>query len=281
MEQLRNYPCPVSPICDLEFLNQIITIHVGSGEIFRTFQAHANILCSASEFFDRAIHSGFLESKTHEVNLPDENTWAFDLLLRRLYEGSLPPQMLAVDNDRKCGNCTYYLGILPYYRLLDKLLFPDILKIEALDSFIRAGPLQMNLEFGSGEIANVIENFHDNDPIYRLMMDLGVHGYITSDLSGRDWLAELFIRAPDEAKIDFVESQKWILERARELGGGGGCGDRGEKRLEAAETLGLKGFTSIVNLPRYQIGYLAKGNKVSREGATDKRVKLSVRNGDQ
>ena len=113
------------------FRNDIVTVYIGDGADCRQYKVHSKPLCDASPFFDRAMHGGFAESKTREIHLHDEDPWAFDILLWRLYDGVLPPQMLTIDPD--FGSTGYHLGIMLYDRLIDKLLLPDSFKIEAID----------------------------------------------------------------------------------------------------------------------------------------------------
>jgi hypothetical protein len=68
----------------------IITLVVGNEA--RLFAAHENVLCQAP-FFDKVLHSTFVDAQNRRISLPDEEPEVFSAILEYLYKGDYYPRL--------------------------------------------------------------------------------------------------------------------------------------------------------------------------------------------
>ena len=77
-------------IAELRRLLSSPTVSLYVGQDHQCFVVHKNLLCHVVPFFSKAFDSGFTESTTSEMLLPDEDPQASSLFLVWLYKGLLP-----------------------------------------------------------------------------------------------------------------------------------------------------------------------------------------------
>ncbi|KIW61650.1 hypothetical protein PV05_01749 [Exophiala xenobiotica] len=65
----------------------IITVNVGPNKV--AYGLHRGILVSGCPFFEKCLRSGMREAQEKTVNLPEEQTEAFDILVRWMYSGRI------------------------------------------------------------------------------------------------------------------------------------------------------------------------------------------------
>ncbi|KAH9215358.1 hypothetical protein DL95DRAFT_500781 [Leptodontidium sp. 2 PMI_412] len=87
---------------------EIVTIYVGPKR--KSFSIHKKLLCSRSEYFDKAFNGGFKESDV-TMYLPEDDPEAFDALVVYVYQNRLPnfpSERFSAD----CEGCDSYTDIL-------------------------------------------------------------------------------------------------------------------------------------------------------------------------
>ena len=75
------------PLTAKEHGKKIILVHVGQGSDAQTFSIHKNLICKASNYFDKALTSGFKEGAEGQLHLPSECPMTFEVLYQWLYSG--------------------------------------------------------------------------------------------------------------------------------------------------------------------------------------------------
>ncbi|KAL9110550.1 MAG: hypothetical protein Q9227_004908 [Pyrenula ochraceoflavens] len=231
----------------------IVTVLVGRGNTGGNqqptkFTLHQKLICSLSPFFEAAINGDFKESSTKEVRLPDIHVKAFDLLMSRLYEGNLPSQLLCEKPDEAKG--VKYPDILSdYYHLADKLLLPDHFKIEALDSFIEQ-KRNTHVVSGAQRLRSALQDTIESDPIQRLLMDIAAYELIFAGGEGK--LEKWFSNCSAEQKEAFVRSMVFVTANYQDPKA------FNNKQTHFQKVLNFEKFTSVANMPRYQVGFLSK-----------------------
>jgi hypothetical protein len=73
-------------------------VHIYVGPEKKKFSVHKKLLCSTSAFFDKAFNSGFQETMTSDISLPEDSSYTFQGFIKWLYHGRLGD--LAPDNSK-------------------------------------------------------------------------------------------------------------------------------------------------------------------------------------
>jgi len=73
-------------------------VHVYVGPEERKFSVHKKLMCSASAFFDKAFNSGFQQTNTGKIALPEDSPYVFQAFMKWLYHGKL--EDLSPDNEK-------------------------------------------------------------------------------------------------------------------------------------------------------------------------------------
>ena len=80
----------------------------------KTFRLHEGLLCDRSEYFRATFHGEFVEAKSKELYLPEDNDASFELFVNWLYGGDLRIKQPTKDDD-----LTAFFGLLA---LAEKIL---------------------------------------------------------------------------------------------------------------------------------------------------------------
>jgi hypothetical protein len=67
------------------FVGGIINLSIGPDEV--PFDAHIELLCACSPFFDKALDGRFMEVETQHISIPDEDPKIFAEFLSWAYTG--------------------------------------------------------------------------------------------------------------------------------------------------------------------------------------------------
>ncbi|OAL36222.1 hypothetical protein AYO20_04380 [Fonsecaea nubica] len=103
---------------------RIVKLVVGPEDDQREFVLHRDPLCASSKFFARAFAGEFIEGRTQEMKLPEEEAEIFAFFVDWLYVG----------DEAVCGkafmtaNNLWYTDVfwLKVYRMADRLLSPGL-----------------------------------------------------------------------------------------------------------------------------------------------------------
>jgi hypothetical protein len=90
---------------------EIVQVFVGSKR--ELFQVHKKLICSVSEFFDKAFKGGFAEASENQMELPEDNPDIFAMFVAWLYKGELYFEWDQVDGSKALAE------------LIDLYLFAD------------------------------------------------------------------------------------------------------------------------------------------------------------
>ena len=107
-----DFPIPAS-----EHGSDMVTVVVGEKTEWpaRTFTLHKNLLCHASDYFDRALNGPFLEGQKSELILADDCPAAFEVLYHWVYTGffyqdkTFQPSQRRLTPDYEMEYETYWL----------------------------------------------------------------------------------------------------------------------------------------------------------------------------
>jgi hypothetical protein len=77
------------PLAPKDHGDETVKITVGIAFPPQTFTVHRNLICSASQFFDKAFNGNFNENYARCMKLPHESLEAFQALYHWLYTGNL------------------------------------------------------------------------------------------------------------------------------------------------------------------------------------------------
>ncbi|WEW60202.1 hypothetical protein PRK78_005687 [Emydomyces testavorans] len=140
----------------------VITITVGESKA--QFQAHKDLLCEKSPFFNGALTHDFKEAAENAISLPEDNPDTFERFLQWLYSGSFSLSGIATDEEVD----ERYLQLSELYVLADKLEVPH-LKNDVIDElFVMKRhpdkPPQAEV------ISYVYENTGEKSPLRKLMV---------------------------------------------------------------------------------------------------------------
>ena len=252
-------PPPCNPFQYLESLGtDVITVYVGPQR--KKWTVHLDLICSLSPFFDKAIHGSFAESRSKEIDLPEDLPEVFEILVQRLYGGSLRTRLLIgvdlISGGRHC--CELFTK---YYRLVDKLLLPNIFKIEAIDEFLCCKLQYTRFVTSAPDMSELMQNIPGFDPAHKLMLDLAAYDYVYRQSSWlQQWLKEWFPTCSDEQKLEYVESLGMVAKYHTRRDP---VGDNSAHMHSAMQV--PYPFKSVADIPRYQVGFLAKHRAENKE----------------
>jgi BTB/POZ domain len=85
------------PFAPKDHGDETVKITVGRGFSPQTFTIHRSLICSASQFFDRAFNGDFNETHARCMKLPHENLDAFEALYHWLYTGNFLPKKFLIE----------------------------------------------------------------------------------------------------------------------------------------------------------------------------------------
>ena len=220
----------------------MVNIYVGPSK--RHYAVHQNLICSISPFFDSAINGPFAEAKNKEVTLPEDDVMAFDMLVVQIYTGNVPN--FIVNKNSVAINLIVF-----YYPLLDKLMVPDFYKIEAMDKYIRS-VLELSLLPSPFTTARALRETDENDPFHKLQLEIAVYRYCFSKNNEDGHLERCLEGCSDVDKIEMIRVTKLMMERQLKFQ------LRRTRCTHFRYIMEMENFTSIADIPRYQIGYLVK-----------------------
>ncbi|EER25635.1 hypothetical protein D8B26_000046 [Coccidioides posadasii str. Silveira] len=98
----------------------VITITVGESEA--QFQAHKDLLCQKSPFFNGALTSDFKEAAEHAITLPEDDPDTFERFLQWVYSGTYV--LSGIGSDEEVDE--RYMQLAQLYVLADKLEVPAL-----------------------------------------------------------------------------------------------------------------------------------------------------------
>ncbi|KAL9110551.1 MAG: hypothetical protein Q9227_004909 [Pyrenula ochraceoflavens] len=230
--------------------NDTVKIYVGQER--RCFMIHEDLLCSHSLYFTLAFGIQSHYEATKELEFPQHDPADFDILVQRMYTGSLPGLITSTPNDEDSEIATFR-GI-GYYILLRKLIFPPALQLELIDAHLKAlisarGPIR----YSQDTMRQILREGSKRDPFRRWILDVAAYLYCFADGDSEDNHMDLVWQSgSEEDKVWFTKSVRTMLERHLR----GPYTPSRSRHLRT--TLGLDDFTSIADIPRYQVGYLSR-----------------------
>ena len=119
---------PVQPP-QVDHGDEVIPIVVGPEGAQRKFTIHKNLICAASEFFQAALSSNFVEASEQKVNLPEEDPQMFQLLYNWLYSGRVAKGVSSyLKKDDVCSGDMFWWKV---YLMGDRLMI-DSLRVLAV-----------------------------------------------------------------------------------------------------------------------------------------------------
>ncbi|KAL9110549.1 MAG: hypothetical protein Q9227_004907 [Pyrenula ochraceoflavens] len=246
---------------DTQFLSaigsDIITVFVGPKRC--KFSIHKKLICSVSQFFDRAMNGSFQEAATSEVYLQDDEPKYFDILVQRLYRGVLSTPMLV---DEISGDLPHSMSypLFHYYLLVDKLLLPDKFKVEALDSY-----LNIRLRHGGslveGHFLRVLDNIVESDPIHKIILDQVACELIlsrTNEERVEGYLVNLseFQKQRLIPTLVTMSTRQAVATANRQISGPN----------DFCRLMNMSDFRSVASISRYQVGFLSETKKKKPHG---------------
>ncbi|KAI1959819.1 hypothetical protein LOZ58_004184 [Ophidiomyces ophidiicola] len=140
----------------------VITITVGESEA--QFQAHKDLLCQKSPFFNGALMRDFKEAGENAISLPEDDPDTFERFLQWLYSGIYELSGLKTDEEVD----ERYFQLAQLYTLADKLEVPrlkhDIINELFMMKTDPDKPPQVDV------IAYIYENTRERSPLRKLMV---------------------------------------------------------------------------------------------------------------
>lgn len=161
-----------------------------------TFYIHEHLVCTASEFVNRAVGKNWSGSQTRSVRLVDHDPEIFHVYVHWLYRKSLPVRL---DSPGEAGN-EEYLQLAKSYVLGDMLVDADF-KDAVLDAFIDKSRSKAtdgcNWYPAGSPVRHIYDNTQDNSPARRLLVDMytayGHSGWLTRHASPEDLTSEFLL----------------------------------------------------------------------------------------
>lgn len=214
----------------------------------KKFTIHKDLLVAQSDFFKAALCGAFREGETGEVYLPENDPLGLEVLVHKLYRGSLPANF-----SRVTGGRGYSRALVEYYVLADRILSPPQAKIEALDKLYHtyASHLeQLNTSsIFPDTIAAAWSQTTKDCPMRRLLIDILLVSTAYSHLTLNE-MYNTFTKMVEP--MDNDERLRFTCELERMT-------RAMDSRADRITT--FKSFRTGVSLadsPRYQIGFLKK-----------------------
>lgn len=140
----------------------VITITVGESEA--RFQAHKDLLCQRSPFFNGALTRDFKEASENAVTLPEDDPDTFERFLQWVYSGTYVLSGIGTDDEVD----ERYIQLVQLYTLADKLEVPALKKSVVDELFVMKSnpdkPPQIEV------ISYVYENTRERSPLRKLMV---------------------------------------------------------------------------------------------------------------
>lgn len=109
--------------------SDIVTLVVGPDKY--VFSVHRKFLCDKIKYFERMFMGGFKEATTNTATFPEDDRKSFGLLLKWVYDGTIPPISYHKENNQWKEN--WYP--IKLYQLADKFAIPEVMD-RTLDAFI-------------------------------------------------------------------------------------------------------------------------------------------------
>jgi hypothetical protein len=167
---------------------EIVQLVVGSDH--KTFAVHKKLICSVSEFFDKALNGRFAEASSNQMDLPEDNPSIVSMFISWLYTRDLGFDIYGYDD--KSGVTT----------LIDLYVFADAkrcnaLKNEVMDT-LQDGLFRDNLLLCLHHVELVFEKTCTNDeaPIRCFLVTAIAHGVHEKRWEVEE-LSDLFISNPE------------------------------------------------------------------------------------
>lgn len=109
--------------------SDIVTLVVGPEKY--VFNVHRKFLCDKIKYFERMFMGSFKEATTNTATFPEDDRKSFGLLLKWVYDGTIPPVLYHKDNNQWKENWFP----IKLYQLGDKFNIPEVMD-RTLDAFI-------------------------------------------------------------------------------------------------------------------------------------------------
>ena len=165
----------------------------------RVFYLHRGLLCSVSDYFNTALHSGFKETEEQKIELPEEDPEVVERFQLWLYTKSI------LDHDETVQNIDYPIYV-DLYVFAESRLIPK-LQNEAINAIIRKGSIDGTISTNSAIYRKTI----DSSPIRRLTVDrtvrlgaLNTWGFKSTNednlLNSKDYLQDVVVALYEEKK---------------------------------------------------------------------------------
>ncbi|KAH8602980.1 hypothetical protein B0O99DRAFT_679957 [Bisporella sp. PMI_857] len=167
---------------------EVVTIYVGPDK--KPFVFHKRILCDRSDYFSKALNSGFIEAKENSIYMPEDDAEAFDFgMATYIYQNKLPSLSL----DQGLSSDEMLAQLKKLYRLFylaEKLCMNELCNM-VIDSFsgCTARRICAHIYTGFAESETLIEiyqNTHTSSKLRRYMV-LNILSSINSMEAGLRW----------------------------------------------------------------------------------------------
>jgi hypothetical protein len=177
--------------------DEIVTLYVGSKR--KKFTVHKKLLCDRCKFFSTAFKSGFHETKTGAMNLPEDYPNTVASLIDFLYRGTLP----------KTPQTSNYRPILRLYFLAEKLCMPALTNI-LMDRIQYLHRTRNEAGFVDENIKKIYDNTRVGSKL-RLYCAVCVVCSVAKRERSDEWAAEkeeMFLGDHPEFFLDFFNAQR-------------------------------------------------------------------------
>lgn len=196
----------------------------------------------------------FLESKTKDIYLPEEDPEYFDVFLHRLYRNELLPKMLFTSSD---SQLSWIVGLRYYYPMIDRFLLDRSFKIEAINSFMRTELLRGPRKLGIFVAHRIIAAITEQDPLRQFVLDHVAFDCLLWD-NGSERMDAFNAELSIEDTRNFAKSIHYVATKAAPFWSGNAWPREIKSIFCVIFCVEHETEWNIANIERYQTGYLKK-----------------------